>query len=76
MALEPGMDTETARWWLDTSAQMVGEAKHLGGVRERQATAENRALWVAGLGLLVLFAVAVWGLQRGGPTQNSERAHV
>lgn len=76
LALEPGMDAETARWWLDTSAQMVVEAKHLGGVRERQATAENRALWVVGLGLVLLFAVAVWGLQCSGPTQQPERARV
>jgi hypothetical protein len=76
LALEPGTGAEIARWWLDTSAEMVAEAKRLDGVRKQQASAEGRALWVAVLGLVLLLAVACWGIQCSGPTQQAERARV
>jgi hypothetical protein len=76
LASEPGTNAETALWWLDTSAVMVEEAQRLGGVREQQATARGRALWVAILGLALLLAVAGWGIRCSGPAQQAERARV
>ncbi|HIF40047.1 MAG TPA: hypothetical protein EYQ74_02965 [Planctomycetes bacterium] len=76
LALDPGTAAETSRWWLDTSAEMVAEAKHLEGVREQQAASEGRALWVVILGLVLLLGVAGWGVQCSGPTQQAERARV
>jgi hypothetical protein len=55
---------------------MVEEAQRLGGVREQQATARGRALWVAILGLALLVAVAAWGIRCSGPAQQAEQARV